>query len=174
MITIPLDQNIIYYCRGLLKNNNFGQRGIADGNQSEQLRGIVGQCMVMDLLGLALMETDGFDKGIDFTFNGKTYDVKTMGRTVDPEDYYVNNLIRHQINYKVDRYIFCSLNKIKMNLTICGWIDKDKFAEKANFYPLGMERTRSDGTSFKTKADLYEIPNNLLNQINSINDLITL
>ena len=30
MITIPLDQNIVYYCRGLLKNNNFGQRGIAD------------------------------------------------------------------------------------------------------------------------------------------------
>ena len=102
MIEIPIKDNIVSHCRSLLKTTNFGKRGIADGNASEQLRGIVGQSVVLDYLGLPLIEADGFDGGIDFTYHGITYDVKTMGRNCDPKPYYVNNLIGLQDKNLVD------------------------------------------------------------------------
>ena len=49
--------------------------------------------MICNILNLHSDFSGGFDNGIDFVLNGKTYDVKTMGRTSYPKDYYVNNLI---------------------------------------------------------------------------------
>ena len=169
MYSVSIKDDIVSHCRNLLKSKNFGQRGIADGSASEQLRGIVGQSVVQDLLGLPLVEdTNGFDGGIDFTYKDKTYDVKTMGRNCEPKPYFVNNLIGMQDKYKVDRYIFCSLNRINMILTICGWIDKKEFLQKANFYLKDTIRTRSDNTTFATKTDFYEIQNTALNDFKLI------
>jgi len=169
MINIAIKDEIVFHCRNVLKKTNFGKRGVADGDASEQLRGIVGQSVVQNLLGLPLVQnSNGFDGGIDFTYKDKTYDVKTMGRNCAPKPYYVNNLIGLQDKYKVDRYIFCSLNRNSMILTICGWIDKNDFLKQASFYKKGTVRTRSDNTSFETKADLYELENKKLNDFNLI------
>lgn len=169
MINVAIKDEIVSHCRDVLKKTNFGRRGVADGDASEQLRGIVGQSVVQDLLGLPLVQnSNGFDGGIDFTYKDKTYDVKTMGRNCNPKPYYVNNLIGLQDKYKVDRYIFCSLNRNSMILTICGWIDKNDFLKQASFYEKGTVRTRSDNTSFETKADLYELENKKLNDFNLI------
>ena len=54
---------------------------------------------------------------------------------------------------------------------MCGWIDKENFKKKAKLYKEGDIRYRYDGTTFKTKSDLYEIENRLLNPINNIKDL---
>jgi hypothetical protein len=173
MITIPIDRNIIDHCKAILRTTNFGQRGKADGNKVEQYIGIIGQSVIMDLLGMPLIESkEGFDGGIDFTYNNKTYDIKTMGRETYPQDHYVNNLIAMQSDYNVDRYIFASINKLTIELTICGWIDKQGFKDKAIFYPEGATRTRSDGTTFTTKAGLYEIKNSDLIRSNSLDKFI--
>lgn len=173
MITIPIDRNIIEHCKAILNTTNFGQRGKADGNKVEQYIGIIGQSVIMDLLGMPLIESSGgFDGGIDFTYNDKTYDIKTMGRETYPQDHYVNNLIAMQSNYDVDRYIFASINKLTVELTICGWIDKENFKTNAIFYPEGSIRTRSDGTTFTTKAGLYEIKNSQLIKSNTIDEFI--
>jgi hypothetical protein len=169
--SIPIKQNVITYCKELLKTNNFGLRGVADGNYLEQLRGIIGQSVILDLLDMPALEPTGFDGGIDIIHNGKSYDIKSMGRNSAPKSYFVNNLIGHQKDYIVDRYMFLSLNRNDLMLTICGWIDKKDFFDKANFYPEGTKRTRSDGTFFNTKADLYELENSKLNQINNLQEL---
>ena len=93
-----------------------------------------------------------------------------MGRTSYPKDNYVNNLVGMQAKYDVDRYIFCSLHKKDKVLTICGWIDKDEFIDKAKFFGTGVERTRSDGTKLITKCDLYELENKYLVQSNTIDE----
>ena len=173
MITVSIDKNIIEHCRTIIDKTNFGQRGKADGNKVEQYIGIVGQSVIMDLLGMPLIEaTGGPDGGIDFKYNNKTYDVKTMGRETYPQPHYVNNLIALQANYNVDRYIFCSINKLTVELTICGWINKIEFANSAIFYPEGTVRTRTDGTTFNTKAGLYEIKNSDLNQSRTLEEFI--
>lgn len=173
MFKVKIKQEIVDHCQKLMKQTNFGKRGEADGNQSEQLRGIVGQCVIMDMLKLPLMESNGFsDGGIDFIYGNKSYDVKTMGRNCDPKPYFVNNLIGLQKDYKVDRYIFGSINRQDMTMTICGWVNKEDFYKRANFFPKGMTRTRDDGTTFVAKTDLYELSNRMLNNVIDLDDLL--
>lgn len=133
---------------------------------------MAGQYIISKLLNADIDFSGGFDGGIDLTVNNKTYDVKTMGRTSYPKDNYVNNLVGMQAKYDVDRYIFCSLHKKDMVLTICGWIDKSEFIDKAKFFGAGVDRTRFDGTKFTTKAELYELENKYLVQSNTVDEFI--
>ena len=169
MFSVPVKADIVEYCKYLLRRANFGKRDQANGSPDEQLTGLIGQQTLLDIFHKPLMVYEnGFDGGVDLEINKYTYDVKTMGRTTDPLDHYVNNLIALQANYKVDRYIFCSLNKNTDHLTICGWISKVRFFDEANKYEKGTKRFRTDGTYFETKADLYEIENLKLNQASNV------
>lgn len=174
MLNIKLKEDVFAYSVQFNQENNIGVRGHADGNEEEQLTGIIGQNMICDALGLPLMKASGFDGGVDVCLNNKSIDIKTMGRKVYPRNFYVNNLMASQLKYNVDAYLFCSYNKIDNVLTVCGWVDKDSFINRASFYKEGDKRTRSDGTSFTTKADLYEIENKDLFSIDSVEDLMNI
>ena len=68
----------------------------------------------------------------------------------------------------------CSFSAVmlkKKELTVCGWLPKNELEEKAAFYKKGTRRYRSDKTWFRTKADLYEIPNKKLSTVKSPDDL---
>ena len=172
MFNIQVSNEILDYAKNLLTKHNFGRRGVADGNYDEQLTGLIGQCTIQKLFGLPLMTGEGgFDDGKDFIYANKIIDVKTMGRTTDVRDFYVNNFIGLQKNYKTEVYIFNSLNKKTNLLTVCGWVSKSHLFERAKLYKKGTKRYRSDGTYFWTKADLYEIENTELNQVISLDDL---
>ena len=172
MFNIQVSNEIILYAKKLLTKHNFGRRGVADGNYDEQLTGLIGQCTIQKIFGFPLMTGEGgFDDGKDFIYADKIIDVKTMGRTTNVRDYYVNNFIGLQKNYKTEVYIFCSLNKKTNILTVCGWVSKPQLFERAKLYKKGTKRFRSDGTYFRTKADLYEIKNTGLNQVISPDDL---
>jgi len=174
MIKIKINDGLIDFVEDLLKKHNFGNRGFADGNYEEQKTGLIGQTAIQRNFNLPDPEgSNGFDGGEDFRFNNLVIDVKTMGRKVDPKPEYVNNFIGLQKDYKSEILIFCSFNKITNILTVCGWISKKEFIKKANFYPKGTMRFRDDGTSFITKADLFEIKNKNLNQVYTFNELFT-
>ncbi len=61
---------------------------------------------------------EGFDNGVDLEYFGLSIDVKTMGRTTDVKDYYVNNFIALQKNYPTNVFIFCSYYIEKKELTV--------------------------------------------------------
>jgi hypothetical protein len=171
MLNIKLKKDIVLKSIKHNKENNLGQRGYADGSPEEQLIGILGENTICDVLKLPLMNSQGYDGGYDIVLNGKNIDIKTMGRTVYPKSNYVNNLVAMQLKNSSDIYLFCSYHKHNYELTLCGWIDKKNFKKKAKLYKDGQIRYRYDGTTFKTKSDLYEIENKLLNPINNIKDL---
>ena len=172
MFKLDIDKNIIEHAVYLVERTNYGKRGEADGNKRQQVRGLIGQCVVMDVLGHDLPAlSDKHDGGIDMNYNGLTIDIKTMGRNCDPKPDYVNNLIGLQSHFNVDAYIFCSLNRKDVTLTICGWILKKEFLKRALFTPKNGSRQRADGSNFETKADLYELKNNCLNHVKSIEEL---
>jgi len=172
MFTIQVEQDLIDYCKNQVTQFNFGKRRVANGTPEQQLTGIIGQSVVMELFDLEKINgKHGFDGGIDLVFNNKRIDVKTMGRTTNVKSHYTNNFLKLQDYFDTDIYIFCSYHKTKKKVTVCGWISKDDFVLKRRFYKKGSTRTRSDGTSFKTFSDLYEIDNNNLNQVNSIDEL---
>ena len=172
MFKVKVNQDIIQYCKNQVDKYNFGKRSSANGNKEQQLTGIIGQSVVMNLFGLGNVNgEDGFDDGVDILYNNKKIDVKTMGRKSDVKQNYTNNFLKLQDHYSTEIYIFCSYHKTKEELTICGWIDKTDFINKRRYYSKGTERKRFDGTTFETFADLYEIDNKDLNQVNNIDEL---
>ena len=174
MFIVKVHNHIIEHCQKLIKHYNFGQRKMANGNPEQQLTGIIGQSVVMDLFELGLVDGEsGFDEGVDLVFNNKKIDVKTMGRTTDVRPNYTNNFLKFQDYFDTDIYIFCSYHKLKQELTVCGWIDKINFTSKRKYFPKGSIRTRSDNTTFKTFADLYEIDIKDLNPVKGTLDLKT-
>ncbi len=157
---------LVSYC-------NFGKRGKADGSKSEQETGILGQTFFADLIGEKRPEDNGgFDGGFDFIINGRKVDVKTMGRTVAMQDSFVHNFVASQRPYDCEYYVFLSHNKRNDNMTICGYIDKEGFFEKAKFCKEGTKRYRDDGTYFVCKADMYEIKQTYLFPVNSLEELL--
>lgn len=162
------------YANKLVHMYNFGNRGRGDGNTKEQLVGILGQTVLADLLNLERPQGSGFDGGVDFIINNKRIDVKTMTRTTDMRDYYVHNFIGYQEKYEVDYYIFASYNRLNAKITFCGYVDKEAFFERASFYKKGARRYRSDGSCFISKAPLYEIKQESLKALNSVEDIYSL
>lgn len=155
-----------------LQEHNIGQRGDADGNQEQQYIGLLGEYAVKKELGLPVEFAKGFDGGFDIVdAQGLRWDVKTMGRNIDPKPHYVNNLIASQLNYDCDYYLFCSLNKRTSVLTICGYIPTDLFKKIAYFTPKGKKVVRDDGTTFKMKADNWTIANSDLRPVLGLQEL---
>lgn len=172
MFTIKVDSALVHHCQELVKTTNFGNRSTANGNKEQQLTGIIGQSVIMDAFGLGYVDgKGGFDNGVDLIINSKNVDVKTMGRTTDVKRNYTNNFLKLQDYFETDIYIFCSYHKLKQEVTVCGWIDKSNFIHKRKLFPKGTQRTRNDGTSFTTFADLYEIDIINLNDVQSMDDL---
>ena len=158
---VKITNHILTESKNYICRNRLGHRGDgSDGTEEQQLVGVIGQNMVNLLLGRELMlGADGFDGGIDCDIFGMGFDVKTMGRSVEPKIDFVNNLIGSQIKFDSEAYLFLSLNKTSMLLTFCGWLPKCDFLSRSTFHPKDSVRTRTDGSSFKMKADTYEIKN---------------
>lgn len=172
MFTVSVDSKLIEHCKTMVSKYNFGKRFTGNGTKEQQLTGIIGQSVIMNFFNEGFIDgSSGFDNGVDLIVNNKTIDVKTMGRTTSVKSGYTNNFLKLQDYFNTDIYIFCSYHKIKHVLTVCGWISKEDFVTKRRFYPKGSIRTRFDKTTFRTFADLYEIDNKDLNNVNSITDL---
>lgn len=172
MFTIKVDASLIDHCQQVVKTHNFGHRHTANGTEAQQLTGIIGQSVVMNIFGLGYVDgAGGCDNGVDLVINNKKVDVKTMGRTTDVKPNYTNNFLKLQDYFETDIYIFCSYHKLKKEVTICGWISKKDFSAKRKLFPKGSVRTRTDGTTFSTFADLYEIDIVDLNGVDSVEEL---
>ncbi|TRX41421.1 hypothetical protein [Flavobacterium restrictum] len=172
MFTLKVSETVWNHCSEQVENYNFGQRRVANGSKDQQLTGVIGQSVVMDLFGFDWIDgTLGFDNGIDMVYNNHKIDIKTMGRTTDVRLSYTNNFLQLQDYLETEIYVFCSYHKLKREVTVCGWIAKKDFVAKRRFYPKGTMRTRYDGTSFETFADLYEIDNQDLNAVATFEEL---
>ena len=94
-----------------------------------------------------------------------------MSRTTDVKDYYTNNILKSQMEYDVDGYIFCSINTNKKELTVCGWIKKEDAIKHRKLNPKGMIMQQGKGKGEPLDADWYEIDNQYLNFVNSVIDM---
>lgn len=141
----------------------MGNRGHDDGNYEQQVTGLIGECMVYHRLLKAYPDLneklDGFDGGVDIRYGGYTIDVKTMGRNCNALSYYANNFYATQKDYPCDILIFCSLNKKRKVLEICGWIFKKELESVSKLCRKGEPQFKDDGSSFILECDDYVILN---------------
>lgn len=148
-----------------VNQNNIGNRFEFNGTKEQQFVGLIGEIMIKRLFGLYHEFKNGFDGGFDLVYKGLKIDVKTMGRNVDVKDYFVNNFVAHQKKFDCDIYIFCSLNKKKNELTICGYVTKKELLQKSIYIKKGDTMRRDNGTSFIMKTNNYQIKNSDLKNI---------
>lgn len=165
MIHLNVPADVITVSREYMRYASLGNRGDgSDGSYDEQLIGVMGENLFRFAVGLPFMEyREWHDNGVDCEVHDIRLDVKTMGRTTEPQLHYANNLVAKQINFDVDGYVFMSINRqAGYSATVCGWLPKPTFMERAILHPKGSERMRGDGSSFQTKSDMYEIRNDQL------------
>lgn len=161
------------FCINFLKEGSMANRGTFDGDYHQQLFGLMAQVIVSDFLGLARPENQGFDGGVDLEIAGKKFDVKCVIRTVDPKPHFANNLTAFQMKYDIDGYIFASYNKTTGLFTVCGWVTKKEFKEKAEYFPEGSQRYRDDGTLLTLNESAnYELPNKDLRKLEHHNKMV--
>ena len=173
VIRIPTQEQV-KFCVDYLNEGLIPERvseSYKSGNYCQQLFGLISQVVVGDLLGYQRPQNNGFDGGFDLECKGLKFDVKTEIRN---ESYrvseFVHNLAGSQIKFDCDGYIFCSYNKAKGEVEICGFTSKEAFLNNSKFYPCGEIRTRTDGTSFvvSDKQGLFEITNKSLRDFHEL------
>ena len=65
MFTLKVEQQLIDYCQEQVLQYNFGKRKVANGSAEQQLTGIIGQSVLMQLFGLGKVDgKHGFDNGM--------------------------------------------------------------------------------------------------------------
>ena len=165
MLNIKLREDLCKFAWDTVNKRNFGNRSAgANGSKEQQYTGILGETVIYDIVYGKLPEYNEAGT-VDIVINGKKIDIKTMGRTVYMKANYVHNFVGYQKNFPNDIYIFNSIVKNERIIQICGWLPKDEFFMKSSFYEKGEDRFRTNGTSLKAKAPLYEIKNKELNAV---------
>jgi len=155
---INVSENLINSINEFLNKNNIGNRSFGNGSKRNQLVGLIGEFETYKYFFNCYPNFKiGFDGGIDFIYNGKKIDVKTMERKGFVKPNYVNNFYHCQRDYDSNTLIFCNYNNIENVIEICGWIPKIEIDTKAIYYPTGTIRKRFDGSEFELKQSIYEI-----------------
>lgn len=159
---------------------NFGKRKneISNGDKFQQRTGLIAQTVIADYLSDYRPNgiEDSYDKGTDFVINGAKVDIKCMGRTSTIEYDWVHNLIKSQLENKLsetDYYLFCSLDKKDSILQVCGYVQKSLIPKCAEFIKEGTERVNRKGHVIKVRADMYEIPQEVICSINGLDELMS-
>ena len=172
MIQVAIHDDDRRYAVEILKTTNFGHRSRGfNGNYEKQYTGLIGELTLHRVLGLTRPKYTSGRLDSDILINNKKVDIKSMARNVYMQDHYVHNFVAYQKDMPNDILLFISINKKSGVVQICGWLEKEKFLNEASFFDQGDKRERDDGTSFVLRAPLYEIEQNKLNKLNSVDDL---
>lgn len=164
MFTVAVPSFVVEASREFAQSCNLGRRGDgSDGTHEQQIVGVIAQNMANLALGRPFVEpSEQHDGGTDFVVFGQKLDIKAMGRSVDVALNYVNNLVASQMRLNADAFLFASYNAKSSALTVCGWLPKALFKKRATLFAKGQTRTRTDGSSFALKADMYELANSAI------------
>jgi hypothetical protein len=169
---IKVPDAVIASVETYLSTRNLGNRGVEDGTPERQLIGMLGEMVVHHYLFDAYPDLsqreNGFDGGVDMTFNDRKIDVKTMGRNSYVQPHFVNNFYVMQEEYQSDTVVFCSYHKRDKVVEICGWTPKNELRSRGIFYAKGTKRTQDDGRFFMFRQDNYEVENRNLDDIDGL------
>lgn len=173
MINIKLDNKLREFAWNQTKIRNMGQRSAGwNGDRIKQYTGHVGENAVYNLLYGRYKNYDSGSLIEDLVINDLKCDVKSMIRKSDLRDpTWVHNYNEYQKDRPNDVLIFVNVNKTDGNIQICGWIAKTEFFKKAVFKEKGQTAQRGNSPNLVYGAGNYEIQQQFLNKINSLDDI---
>lgn len=97
-------------------------------------------------------EVGGWGDPFDLRLSGSmTVDVKTKRVRYKPHSNHMGEVIKKQLDHKVDAYLFCYwLDPI---IYLMGWLYQDEFKGKSEYYEKGQVRYGSSGFAWTCQAD---------------------
>lgn len=168
MITVPVPNLVLRESIRVCNEVNFGRRGFDDGSKTQQLHGVIAQNSMALAFGFPFVKvSDVWDGGFDFKLANEKIDVKSVSRTVTPKSTYEALVVSDQLRYDVQIYLFTSYNHKTNELTICGWLPKDLFLQRARQYKRGDVIARDNGTSFVCRMNTHQVYYYQLNKLAS-------
>ena len=123
------------------------------------LAGFIGEYLAQSIYGGVLDNTYAYDLKLP---DGRRMDVKTKITSVEPKMDYMCTVSAFQIDYDCDGYIF---TRVLNSYSICwvlGHISKTLFLDKSTFHKKG---TRDKNTTFIYRADSYDVPISVLDNV---------
>ena len=137
---------------GELNNSITGGKG--------NLAGRLGELALAQHLGVEVQD----DYSYDLIKDGKTIEVKTKRRTVDPQEHYDVSVAATSRHQRPDTYAFISLTFDKKDdrgwyygvkkIWLCGYMDCDQYFSTARKMNKGQ---RDESNGFQTHADMYNM-----------------
>lgn len=168
MITVQVPDIVLRQSALVCNYTNFGNRGVDDGTKQQQLHGIIAQnCMALAFGFPFVQRLEQWDGGFDFVIGDQKIDIKNVTRNYTPKPEYEALIVSEQLKYDVQIYMFTSYNQRKNELTVCGWLPKDIFLNRARIYKRGDVVERSDGSTFVCRLHTHQI---YLYQLNKVTE----
>lgn len=169
MVTYQVPELVLRISNDLCRKVDFGKRGFDDGTKDQQLHGIIAQNTVALVYGFPFVqESDTWDGGYDFTVGSQKIDIKNVTTNYTPKPHYEARVVSDQLRYGVNAYLFTAYNQRKNELTLCGWLPKHLFLDRARVYKRGDVIECDDGTTFTCRLNTHQIYLHQLNKIESI------
>ena len=150
MITLQITPQQISRAENLYSFDNL-RGSITKGNSN--LYGALGEIVVMDYFeekDVLAEATYDYDLIID----GYKVDVKTKKTTVTPKPEYLCSISAFNTKQKCDYYFFIRVDLPRKKAFLLGYIEKEKFFQKAFFKKKG----ELDVNGFVFKDDCYNLP----------------
>jgi len=171
MFSINVPYDIVEYSTELVEAVNFGVRGKQDGSKAQQLIGIISQNAVLHKLEMPLVTASRESKEYDFILNGKRVDVKSYKTFGRPRPDHEGFVVKEQIHYDLDTYLFGAYLIGERVLIVCGWLPKDEFIKNSRYVKKGDVFRLDNGNDFTARLNAYHIKNYQLNDLKSIKQL---
>ena len=137
---------------GSLNNSITGGKG--------NVAGRLGELALAKHLGIEVQD----DYSYDLVKDGKTIEVKTKRRTVDPQEHYDVSVAETSRHQRPDVYAFISITFDRKDdrgwyygaerIWLCGYMDCDQYFAEARNMKKGQ---RDNSNGFKTHADMYNM-----------------
>lgn len=163
MNKIPFTEEMVKQAVHCAKAIGLLNNSITSGRAN--VAGCLGEIALANFIGA---DRKSASRNFDLVLDGKTIEVKTKRRTVDPKDWYEVSVAETSRHQKPDLYAFISITFEKKigggveasyrnprTVWLCGYYDAVQYFEDAKKMPKGREDA-SNG--FKTHVTMFNLP----------------
>lgn len=128
-----------------------------------QLWGALGEILIIDYYNIPECNVHQ-KKDYDVLYDNRKVDVKTKVCTSKPSDNFFCSVSLTSFHQQCDDYLFVRILKDKSKAWICGWIDRESFYTKGQFF-LKDKLDPTSNQGFRFKEDCMNVPIYELNTV---------
>ena len=157
VINLEIKDHLKKYAWDLVNKHDFGSGLKRAGKKMMQFRGILGECVICDVMDYPLTTGEKPDGGIDFINRWNvTWDIKTVGRSSLIQPHYHLNYYADQFNHAADYFLFGSMYKLEL-LQVCGYIPSRDLLKAGKHYAPFEKSPKDDGTNYVCPFETIQI-----------------